>query len=76
MLSDYIDPLYFLIALALGLLYTYLSVPKPLVIIKYPTPFNAGKITYVDTQNSCYKYQINKTTCPTDKSKIYSYWTK
>lgn len=72
-LLDYIDPLYFLIALCLGLLYTYVSAPVPQVIIKYPTPFNAGKVTYVDQNDVCYKYQIKKVSCPNDKSKIKHY---
>lgn len=70
---DYIDPLIFLIALCIGLFYTYLTTPYPQVIIKYPTPFNAGKVTYVDNNNVCYKYQIEKVTCPRDPSKIKTY---
>ncbi len=72
-LLDYIDPLIFLIALCIGLFYTYITTPYPQVIIKYPTPFNAGKITYVDKNNVCYKYHIKKVTCPADKSKIKNY---
>ena len=49
--SQYFDPLYFLIALSIGLFYTYLTTPMPEIIIKYPTPENAGKIIYKDTKN-------------------------
>lgn len=70
---DYIDPLIFLIALCIGLFYTYVTSPPPEIVIKYPTPFNAGKITYVDKNNVCYKYRIQKVNCPMDKSKIRSY---
>uniref|UniRef100_A0A6C0BLB6 Uncharacterized protein n=1 Tax=viral metagenome TaxID=1070528 RepID=A0A6C0BLB6_9ZZZZ len=70
---DYIDPLSFLIALCVGLLYTYLSAPHPQIVIKYPTPYNAGKITYIDQNDVCYKYHIRKVTCPTDPSKIKKY---
>jgi len=72
-LFDYIDPLIFLISLCIGLFYTYITTPYPQVVIKYPTPFNVGKITYVDKNNVCYKYQIEKVSCPTDKSKIKTY---
>lgn len=72
-LLDYIDPLYFLVALAVGLLYTYMTVPEPQIVIKYPTPFNAGQITYVDQNDVCYKYQIQKERCPADPSKIKHY---
>lgn len=70
---DYIDPLYFLIALCVGLIFTYFTAPEPQVVIKYPTPFNAGKVTYVDQNDVCYKYQMKKVTCPTDQSKIKNY---
>ena len=70
---DYIDPLIFLISMCIGLFYTYITTPTPEIIIKYPTPFNAGRITYVDKNNVCYKYRIQKVDCPTDQSKIRSY---
>lgn len=70
---DYIDPLYFLIALCIGLFYTYITAPNPQIVIKYPTPFNAGKVTYVDQNDVCYKYQIKKVQCPNDKTKIKQY---
>ena len=72
-LLQYIDPLYFFAALCLGLFYTYITAPKPQIVIKYPTPFNAGKVTYIDQNNVCYKYQIRKTQCPVDKTKIKKY---
>ena len=70
---DYIDPLIFLISLCIGLFYTYIITPTPEIIIKYPTPFNAGKITYVDKNNVCYKYRVQKVNCPIDKSQIRNY---
>lgn len=70
MITDYIDPLVFLIALCVGLFYTYLATPSPTIVIKYPTPDNAGKITYVDDAGVCYKYHVKEVNCPTDKSKI------
>ena len=36
----------FIIALGVGLMITYVTVPPPKVVIKFPTPFNAGKIVY------------------------------
>jgi len=70
---DYIDPLIFLISLCVGLFYTYITTPYPQIVIKYPTPYNVGKITYIDKNNVCYKYQIKQVTCPKDKSKIKTY---
>ena len=71
--GDYIDPLVFLIALSAGLVYTYLSTPQPQIIIKYPTPFNVGKVKYVDDSGVCYRYKMNKVMCPNDKTKIQTY---
>ena len=72
-LLDYIDPIIFLSALCVGLLYTYYVTPIPQIIVKYPTPFNVGKILYTDNSGSCYKYKIKKTDCPYDKSKIKTF---
>jgi hypothetical protein len=72
-LLDHIDPFYFLIALCVGLFYTYLTTPQPQIVVKYPTPFNAGKVTYIDQNDVCYKYQIKKVDCPQDQSKIKHY---
>ena len=69
---DFIEPWAFLIALSIGLLYTYLTTPYPQIVYKYPTPYNAGKITYVDDANVCYKYKVQKVDCPSDSSKIKS----
>jgi hypothetical protein len=68
-----IDPLIFLIALCIGLFYTYITMPKPEIVYKYPTPFNAGKLVYVDKNNTCYKYRIDRVECPLDASKIKKY---
>ena len=62
---DYIDPFWFLMALCVGLLYTYILSPEPKVVVKYPTPLNAGKITYIDDAGVCYKYRVESSTCPT-----------
>ena len=67
---DYIDPLVFLIALFVGILYTYVTTPPPRVVIKYPTPFNIKDTVYIDDNDICYKYNIKEVSCPADKSQI------
>jgi len=57
----------FIIAFAIGMLFVYLSAPKPRIIIKYPTPYNADKIVYKNENDICYKYKVNEIKC-TDKS--------
>lgn len=61
-----IIPIYFFLGLCLGIYYVYITAPEPKVIIKYPTPQNAGKITYVDDSNVCYKYNTKEVPCNTD----------
>ena len=69
-LLEFIDPFYFFTALCVGLLYTYYTAPPPRVVIKYPTPHNAGKITYVDDAGVCYKYKVQESKCPADSQEI------
>ncbi len=66
----YIEPLYFFLALFIGLFFTYISTPIPDIVIKYPTPENTGKIIYKDDADVCYKYRSEEVECPVDKSKI------
>lgn len=68
----YIEPLYFFIALFVGMFLTYILTPIPDIIIKYPTPENAGNIIYKDSADTCYKYKATEVNCPNDKSKIKS----
>jgi hypothetical protein len=70
MLFKKIQPLYFFLAFAIGLLLCYVTNPKPEVIVKFPSPYNAGQIIYKDKSDSCYKYNASKVSCPTDKSLI------
>ena len=60
----------FLISLAMGLLFVYLSQPTPSIIYVYPTPQNAGNITYKDKADNCFTFQANEIKCPTDRSKL------
>jgi hypothetical protein len=44
--------------------------PKPELILRYPTKYNAGKITYKNKSGDCYNYSYKETECPVDKSLI------
>lgn len=67
---DYIDPFAFLVSLGIGIFVTYVIRREPRIIIKYPTPENAGKITYVDDAGVCYRYKATEVECPKDKGKV------
>ena len=69
-LMEYINLWIVLGAFVIGLIYSYLTSNDPIEIVKYPTPYNAGKITYVDDAGVCYRYKVKKVTCPVDKSVV------
>ena len=60
----------FLVSLAIGLLFVYLSNPEPTIIYVYPTPDNANKITYKDKASNCFKFIAKETPCPQNKKDI------
>lgn len=68
--TDYIDPLAFFIAFAVGIFLVYIYSPAKKIIIKWPTPENIEKTVYKDHSDSCYKYKANEVSCPDDKSLI------
>jgi hypothetical protein len=53
----------FIVAFAIGVLACYCIKPAPRLIIKHPTPFNAGKVVYHDRADTCYKYAADKVQC-------------
>ena len=59
----------FLISLAVGLVFVYLSAPTHNVVHVYPTPDNADKVQYKDKAGVCFSYPV-ATQCPTDPSLI------
>lgn len=72
MIFDYIDFKIFLISLALGLFFVYISdVPKRVIYLS-PNIDNVDKVIYKDKSDSCFKYNVKQVTCPSDKSKIES----
>ena len=68
--SNYINIPAFFIALAIGIFLTYVYAPQKKIIIKWPTPENAGKLIYKDNADSCYKYNAKEIPCPDDISMI------
>ena len=58
----------FWIALGIGFLLAYAFATQPTVVYRYPTPENAGNVTYADKEGVCYKYNATEVSCPKDKS--------
>lgn len=53
----------FIIAFSIGMFYVYIAAPKPKIVIKYPTPYNATKIVYRNDNDICYKYTVDEIKC-------------
>ena len=54
----------FLISLAIGALFVYLTHEEPTVIYVYPTPDNINKIQYKDKADTCYQFDAEQIKCP------------
>lgn len=70
MIFQFISLKTFLISMAVGLLFVYLSNPEPTIIYVYPTPDNAGQIEYRDKADNCFKFEAKEVQCPSDKKLI------
>jgi hypothetical protein len=62
----YINFPVFLITLALGLLYIYISDEYKHTIVIYPTPDNINEYQFKDKTNNCFSYEMNEVKCPTE----------
>jgi hypothetical protein len=70
MLLDKVRPLYFFAAFAVGLLACYVMAPRPEVVVKFPSPYNAGSVVYEDRAHNCYTYEASQVACPRDASSV------
>ena len=61
----------FLIALSIGLFFSYITMPQKQIIYVYPTPDNAQALLYKDNADNCFKYTYNEVTCPMNLSLIH-----
>ena len=60
----------FIVSLAVGLFFVYITNPEPEIIYIYPTPENVNKLQYKDRANNCYDFQQSEVSCPSDQSKV------
>ena len=60
----------FLISLAIGILFVYLTHDEPTVIYVYPTPDNINKIQYKDKADTCYQFSSKEISCPASNNKF------
>jgi hypothetical protein len=65
-----INPLYFIISFAVGILFVYIITPPPEIVLKFPSPYNAGNVTYKDKGETCYKYRADTVSCTKTDKKV------
>jgi hypothetical protein len=65
-----INPLYFCLSFAIGILLVYITTPPPDIVLKFPSPYNAGKVKYIDKAQNCYKYRAEHVECSNNFSKV------
>lgn len=66
----YINVPIFLISLAIGLFFVYVTMPDTRKIYVYPTPDNIDILQYKDKTNSCFKFKQTEVTCPKNENEI------
>ena len=62
-----------MIGLVLGIVGIYYFKPQVAVVYKYPTPENAGHVTYRDKNGVCYKYTAKAVDCDSNQAKLKTY---
>jgi len=60
----------FIISLAIGLFFTYITVPEPTIIYVYPSPNNLDKLQFIDKAENVFSFDYQKVKCPSDESQI------
>lgn len=63
----------FIAGLVIGVIAILYIKPQKDVVYKYPSPDNAGKITYKDKNGVCYKYSAKKVSCDSNEGRLKDY---
>ncbi len=63
----------FIISLAIGLFFVYITSPDPEIIYVYPNPDNISKILYKDKADVCHGFTSKEVACPAKNSLISKY---
>jgi hypothetical protein len=59
-----------MLSFSIGLFICYITNPQPEIILKFPSPTNAGKVVYKDKAGECYSYKAEMVKCPEQKKDI------
>ena len=64
--------LYLVASFAIGLVIMMLTIPKPKVVVKFPSPETADSHVYKGGDNTCYKIAAEQEECPIDGKLVRS----
>lgn len=53
-----------------GLIATWLMAPQKRVVIEFPSPYNAGHVTYTGEDGKCFQYRADIIQCPDDDKDV------
>lgn len=62
MIFSKLNPFAFVLAFGAGLMVVYVTNPRPTLVVKFPTPMNAGKVIYREN-GECYVYKHEEVDC-------------
>lgn len=63
----------FILGLFIGMFLVYVLKPSAVVVYKYPTLDNAGKVVYKDRNDVCFKYHADTVDCDKNEGKIVAF---
>jgi len=58
------------VSFAVGIVYMMMTVPRPRMVVKFPTPDRSGMDVYQSKAGSCYKVEAERVTCPENGDKV------
>jgi hypothetical protein len=62
-----------LLGLGFGMFFVYVLKPSAVVVYKYPTLDNAGKVIYQDRNDVCFKYHADTVDCDKNEKRISAF---
>lgn len=69
-LFQYVNMPLFIMSLIVGLFAVYITLPDQRIVYVYPTPENVDLLQYKDKTDTCFSFNQEKVTCPSDEKKI------
>jgi hypothetical protein len=73
MLLDHINVLYILLGIAIGIIAQFVVIPEKKVIVKYPEPGKADKMTFRDSNGTCFKFTATEVDCKANEAELQDF---